>query len=103
MKKILVAALTVSILGACSVVGNSVISDESLQNKAAKHLALMVTKFQSPTVNQMTLPVEASLQTQMADNIHATLLLQWALSTQMQFASKVANLSNRLNHFLQQV
>ena len=38
LKKILVAALTVSILGACSVVGNSVISDESLQNKAAEAL-----------------------------------------------------------------
>lgn len=35
MKKILVAALAVTILGACSVVGNSVISDENLQNKAA--------------------------------------------------------------------
>lgn len=40
MKKILVAALTVSILGACSVVGNSVISDESLQNKAAEALGV---------------------------------------------------------------
>ena len=40
LKKILVAALTVSILGACSVVGNSVISDESLQNKAAEALGV---------------------------------------------------------------
>ena len=40
MKKILVAALTVSILGACSVVGNSVISDESLQTKAAEALGV---------------------------------------------------------------
>ena len=40
LKKILVSALAVTILGACSVVGNSVISDESLQNKAAEALGV---------------------------------------------------------------
>ena len=40
MKKILVSALAVTILGACSVVGNSVISEDNLQKKAADALGV---------------------------------------------------------------
>ena len=44
MKKILVSALAVTILGACSVVGNSVISEDNLQNKAADALGVSASQ-----------------------------------------------------------
>jgi len=40
LKKILVSALAITILSACSVVGNSVISEDNLQTKAADALGV---------------------------------------------------------------